>query len=97
MRVEGSHGPRVTSDMRKAGKGGRKRSAEEREANLPLSSRTNRVLNGQVHLNKLVPKSYISELAPKKSPVPNLTLGRAWHVVSACSRLKLYLVIQCAV
>jgi hypothetical protein len=93
VRVEVSHGPRVTSDTRRAGKGGRKRSAEEREAKLPLSSRTNRVLHGQVHLNKQFPKSYISDLAPKKSPVPNLTLGRAWHVVSACSRLKLYLVL----
>jgi hypothetical protein len=71
--------------------------ATKRKANIPVSSRTNRVLHGQVHLNKQFPKSYISELAPRESPVPNLTLGRAWHVASACSRLKLYVVIQCVV
>jgi hypothetical protein len=61
---------------------GRKRSFIA-AASVPISAKSNRALLGQNELNQRFPKSYISSAAPKKSPVPNLTLGRAWHVVSA--------------
>jgi len=60
---------------------GRKRSVGS--PSIPISEKTSRALLGQNELNQRFPKSYISPFAPKKSPVPNLTLGKAWHVVSA--------------
>jgi hypothetical protein len=62
---------------------GRKRSVNVGSPSIPISEKTSRALLGQNELNQRFPKGYISPFAPKKSPVPNLTLGKAWHVVSA--------------
>lgn len=81
--------PVVTSDRTpsRARRGqGRKRSDGgspnvEAMLNLPHSKATGRILLGQVSLNTRFPKGYISMHAPKKSPVKDLTLGKAWHTV----------------
>jgi len=71
---------------------GRKRSFNA--ASVPISAKSNRALLGQNELNQRFPKSYISASAPKKSPVPNLTLGRAWHVVSALKHALFCIVLR---
>ena len=53
----------------------------EATLNLPHSKATGRILLGQVTLNTRFPKGYISMHAPKRSPVKDLTLGKAWHTV----------------
>ena len=77
--------PAVTPIIRKGRPPIRKRSAEEQQAesSIPKSLQTNRVLLGQVSLNKRFPKSFISANPSKEPPVSNLTLGKAWHVVRA--------------
>ena len=75
--------PMVTSDSRAAKRGRKRANHASSNPSIPLSSTTGRILPGQVSLNQRFPKSYASPDAPKTSPVKNLTLGQAWHVVSS--------------
>jgi hypothetical protein len=81
--------PEVGKEGKKTGPG-RKRAVEAGDPSIPISSRTSRILLGQVSLNQRFPKSYISACPPKKSPVPKLTLGKAWHVVSALNHIIMH-------
>ena len=89
---------RVIVKRRKASRGSA--AARDSEADvvmevhsLPVSEVTNRVMLGQMHLNKLFPKNYIARSPVKRSPIRNLTLSSAFHMVSDRCYILLHIVL----
>ena len=48
---------------------------------IPRSQQTGRIMLGQLSLSKAFPKSYLSRDPIKESPIDNMTISSAWHMV----------------
>ena len=48
---------------------------------IPRSQQTGRIMLGQLSLSKAFPKSYLSRDPIQESPIDNMTISSAWHMV----------------
>ena len=60
---------------------------------LPVSELTNRVMLGQTHLNKRFPKHYLARNPVKSSPIKNMTISSAFHLVPTLIITYCYLLL----
>ena len=60
---------------------------------LPVSELTNRVMLGQMHLNKRFPKHYLARNPVKSSPIKNMTISSAFHLVPTLIITYCYLLL----
>ena len=52
------------------------------EHSIPISEHSNRVMLGQLDINKRFPKTYMARRPVKKAPIGNTTISSLWHAVS---------------
>ena len=55
------------------------------EHSIPVSDHSNRVLVGQLDINKRFPKNYMARHPLKKAPMVNMTISSLWHAVRTLS------------
>jgi len=55
------------------------------ELSIPISDHSNRVMLGQLDINKRFPKNYMARHPIKKAPLKNMTISSLWHAVCTLS------------